>query len=231
MNGVRWIIFGAIVAVLLGGLVVYSQLTKTTVDVSTIDTNSVIAPSEENGNIGDHVFNDTESDIIMVEYGDFQCPGCGSAHPNVNTLLAEYGDRITFIFRNFPLTSIHPNAKAAAAAAEAAGLQGQYWEMHNLLFENQTSWNTASASERTEIFNGYAESLNLDMGQFETDFRGTSVNSKISFDQALGTKDGVNSTPSFFLNGEPLAKDAAEGLLQGDLTAIKALLDDLLDEE
>ncbi len=228
MNGIRWIIFGAIVVAILGGLIVYSQLTKTTIDVANIDTNSVIAASESNGNIADHVFKDTQSEVLFVEYGDFQCPGCGSAHPNVKTLLEEYGDRITFVFRNFPLTSIHPNAKAAAAAAEAAGLQGKYWEMHDILFENQNSWNTASTTDRTVTFKEYAATLELDADKFATDLASTAVTNKIAFDLALGAKDKVSSTPSFFLNGQTLDKDAAQGLLQGDLAPIKKILDDLL---
>ena len=138
MDKFRWIIFAAIIVLVLGGLIVYSRMNSTSVDVSNVDATAIIGPSEQNGNIGDHVYNDTESSVILVEYGDFQCPGCGSAHPYVKTLLEEYGDRISFVFRNFPLTSIHPNARAAAAAAEAAGLQGKYWEMHDVIFENQS---------------------------------------------------------------------------------------------
>lgn len=229
MSKLRWIIFGAIVVLVLGGLIVYSRMNSTDVDVSNVDANSIIAASEQNGNIADHVFNDTKSDTILVEYGDFQCPGCGSAHPNVKTLLEEYGDKISFVYRNFPLTSIHPNARAAAGAAEAAGLQGKYWEMHDLLFENQAQWQNLNTSERTTTFTSYAQTLDLNMSQFEADLAGSAINQKIAFDQALGTKVGVDSTPSFFLNGEELPQAASTGLLQGDLTEIKKLLDESLE--
>ncbi len=228
MNKVRWIIFSAIVVLVLGGLIVYSRLNSTSIDVSNVNANSIIAASEQNGNIADHVFEDTESSVILVEYGDFQCPGCKSAHPNVKTLLETYGDKISFVFRNFPITSSHPNARAAAAAAEAAGLQGSYWEMHDMLYENQTSWQNSSVTERTNVFKTYAQELNLDLAKFDTDYASTNTSLKISFDQALGTKQGVSSTPSFYLNGEPLPDAAVTGILQGDLTEVEKLLDDAL---
>lgn len=228
MNKVSWSIFGAVVVLLLGGLVVYSQLNRTSIDVSNVDSNSVIGASSQNGNIADHVFNNTESKVVLVEYGDFQCPGCGAAHPNVKTLLAEYGDKITFIFRNLPLTSIHPNARVAAAAAEAAGIQGKYWEMHDTLFESQSDWESQNATRRTELFKSYAQTLGLDVAKFEADIASDGVNQKISFDQALAKKVGASSTPSFFIDGEELPTDSAEGVLQGDLTPIKKLLDEKL---
>tara|TARA_B100001105_G_C22374224_1_gene436470 strand:- start:417 stop:1112 length:696 start_codon:yes stop_codon:yes gene_type:complete len=231
MDKFRWIIFAAIIVLVLGGLIVYSRMNSTSVDVSNVDATAIIGPSEQNGNIGDHVYNDTESSVILVEYGDFQCPGCGSAHPYVKTLLEEYGDRISFVFRNFPLTSIHPNARAAAAAAEAAGLQGKYWEMHDVIFENQSEWQNANTSDRLTTFISYAEDLDLDVAQFENDFASSAVSQKISFDQALGSKEGVDSTPSFFLNGERLPDEASAGILQGDLTAIEALLDEKLEQQ
>lgn len=228
MSRVRWIIFAAVVVLVLGGLVVYSRLSNPSIDVSAIDTNSVVAASDQNGNIADHVFNNTKSDVILVEYGDFQCPGCGSAHPNIKTLLEEYGDKISFIYRNFPISSIHPNARAAAAAAEAAGLQGKYWEMHDMLFTNQSDWENLNTTQRTERFKAYAQNLDLDTAKFETDLGSADVNKKISFDQALAGKDDVSSTPSFMLNGESLPSDAASSISSGDLTAIKQLLDESL---
>lgn len=230
MNKVSWSIFAAVVVLLLGGLIVYSQLNRTTIDVEQVDVNSIIGANEQNGNIADHVFNDTESKVVLVEYGDYQCPGCGAAHPNIKTLLDEYGDRISFVFRNLPLTSIHPNARAAASAAEAAGLQGKFWEMHDFLFESQSEWQNLTATQRTDAFVGYADTLGLDGEKFREDYAGQPVNMKITFDQALAKKAGATSTPAFFLNGEALPEDAATGLLRGDLTATKALLDEKLAE-
>ena len=231
MGKVKWIIFAAVIILLLGGLIVYSRLnSEKTADIGNVNANSVIAANDNNGQIGDHVFNNTESPIVLVEYGDFQCPGCKAANPNVMALLDTYGDKISFVFRNFPLTSIHPNARAAAAAAEAAGLQGKYWEMHDYLYVEQDAWGNLDARQRTDTFKRYAASLGLDVAQFETDLASANVNKKISFDQTLGTNAGVNSTPTFMLNGEMLPEGAANGLLQGDLTEIKKLLDEKLAE-
>jgi protein-disulfide isomerase len=228
MNKVTWSIFGAVIVLLLGGLIIYSQQTKTSIDVSNVDASSVLAASAQNGNIADHVFQDTTSKVTLVEYGDFQCPGCGAAHPNLKTLLADYGDKITFVFRNLPLTSLHPNARAAAAAAESAGLQGKYWEMHDKLYENQANWENLSASRRTELFKSYAREFNLDEAKFDTDIASDAVNNKISFDVALAKKVGASATPSFYLNGEKLEDGAATGILQGNLTEIKKVLDEKL---
>lgn len=230
MSKLRWIIFTAVIVLVLGGLIVYSRISNPAIDVSTIDTHSVIAASSQNGNIADHVYNNTQSEVILIEYGDYQCPGCGSAHPNIKTLLDEYGDKISFVYRNFPLTSMHPNARAAAASAEAAGLQGKYWEMHDMLFENQSDWENLSTSQRTEQFKSYASSLGIDATQFEADLASSAVSRKISFDQAVAAKDDVSATPTFLLNGEKLPNEAASGITSGDLTAIRQLLDAALNE-
>ena len=230
MNKVSWIIFSAIVILVLGGLIAFSRANSNTVDVSSIDANAISQPSDQNGQIGDRVYNDTVSDVVLIEYGDFQCPGCAAAHPNIKTLLEEYGDRISFVFRNFPLTSIHPNARAASAAAEAAGQQDKYWEMHDLLYENQADWQSADPAQRTATFKGYAESIGIDVAQFEADLASSAVNQKISFDQALGGKVGVDSTPTFFLGGEELPQEVSQGILSGDLTGLESLLDEALAE-
>ena len=228
MNKIGWIIFSAIVVLILGGLIVWTRMANPPIDLSGVENNSVIAASEQNGNIGDHVTGKTDSDIRIVEFGDFQCPSCGGAAPNVNTLMDEYGDRVALVFRNFPLTTIHPNARAASATAEAAGLQGKYWEMHDLLYERQGDWSNQDATKRTETFNQYAEEVGLDIEKFKTDVASANVGKKISFDQALGKREGVSATPTFYLNGEKLDEETSSGIVQGDLTKIKAKLDELL---
>ena len=228
MNKIGWIIFSAIVVLILGGLIVWTRMANPPIDLAGVENNSVIAASEQNGNIGDHVKGKTDSDIRIVEFGDFQCPSCGGAAPNVNTLMDEYGDRVALVFRNFPLTTIHPNARAASATAEAAGLQGKYWEMHDLLYERQGDWSNQDATKRTETFNQYAEEVGLDIEKFKTDVASANVGKKISFDQALGKREGVSATPTFYLNGEKLDEETSSGIVQGDLTKIKAKLDELL---
>ncbi len=228
MNKVGWIIFSAVVVALLGGLIVWARLSNPSIDVSSVNNNSIISASAQNGDIADHTKGSQDGKVLLVEYGDFQCPSCLRAHPNVNSLIEEYNDDVTLVFRNFPLTSIHPNARAAAAVAEAAGLQGKYWEMHDKLFESQNDWGNLSSSERTERFKGYAEELNLDMGKFNTDIASENVSRKISFDQALGRESKVSATPTFFLNGEQLDNATASGIVQGDMTAIKEKIDALI---
>jgi protein-disulfide isomerase len=228
MNKIAWIIFGAATVLLITGLIVWSRITNPGVNVSAVDTNGIIAASSENGNIGDHVFGVTDSKAVLIEYGDFQCPSCGKAHPQVKAVTEEYKDKMTFIFRNFPLTSIHPNAKAAAAAVEAAGLQGKYWEMHNLVFESQSDWNALTGTERTDAFANYAVSLGLDKTKFVSDMAGSAINSKIVFDQAIGKKLNVNATPTFYFNGTKLDEATSGAIVNGSTTELKALIDKAL---
>lgn len=228
MNKVGWIIFSVIVVIVLGGLIAWARMTNPPIDVSGIDNNSIVAANDQNGNIADHVTGNTSGDVIFLEYGDFQCPSCGGAFPGVNTLIEEYGDKVTFVFRNFPLTAIHPNARAAAAVAEAAGLQGKYWEMNHKLFEFQDEWSGLDANKRTTVFEGYATSLQLDIEKFKTDLTSKAVSDKIAFDMALGKSVGTQATPTFFLDGTKLDEATSSGIVQGDLTEIRKQLDELV---
>ena len=228
MNKVTWIIFGAVIVLVLGGLVVYSRVTNPALDVKSVDANAVVSASDQNGQIADHIYGNADSKVVLVEYGDFQCPSCGGAYQPVKDAVEEYKDDVAFIFRNFPLTTIHPNARAAAAAAEAAGLQGKYWEMHDQLYETQSEWENLSGTQRTDIFTSYAKNLGLDAAKFTTDLASSAVNSKISFDQAIGNKLGVNSTPTFYLNGEKLSATDSGEIVQGSKSVLTGLLDKAL---
>jgi protein-disulfide isomerase len=228
MNKVAWIIFGAVIVLVFGGLIVYSHTANPPIDVSNVNTNSIISASAQNGQIADHVFGKADSKVVFVEYGDFQCPSCGGAYAQIKSATEAYQSKVAFIFRNFPLTTIHPNARAAAAAAEAAGLQGKYWEMHNLLYGNQTSWETLTGDQRTNMFVSYASQLGLDTAKFKTGLASNAVNSKISFDQALGQKIGVNATPTFYLNGKQLSATDSGQIVQGSTTVLTGLFDKAL---
>jgi protein-disulfide isomerase len=208
-----WIIFTVIVVALFGGLIYLSS--KDSVDVNKIDENKVIAASDSSGGVGDHVFGSSANKVVLIEYGDFQCPGCGAAYSPIKEVTEKYKDQLTFVFRNFPLTNIHPNAKAAAAAAEVAGESDKYWEMHDKLYQNQDGWKSASAGDRTDIFATYAEEIGLNKKSFVASLENNidTLNKKINFDIALGRKAGVNSTPTFFLNGESLTFDVKDGKL------------------
>lgn len=235
MTKKAWIIFVAVVVLLLGGMIYLSNKDKTTADVSKVNTNSVLPAVAGSGNIADHVFGQKDSKVTLIEYGDYQCPGCGSAYPIIKSLTEKYQGQLTFVFRNFPLTTIHPNARVAAAAAEAAGLQGKYWEMHNALYENQSDWNQLSVDKRNDYFYSLATRLGLKSDQFKSDFLSSTVNKKISYDQALGKKDQVQGTPTFFLNGKELTQYVKDGKIVpqgtdgadpiwGDATALDTLV-------
>lgn len=207
MTAKAWIIFTVVVVALFGGLIFLSQTDK--IDVSSVDTNTIQTPSEQNGQIGDHVFGNNDAKVVLVEYGDFQCPGCGSAHVSVKKITEKYKDDLAFVYRNFPLTNIHPNARAAAAAVETAGVMGKYWEMHNLMFETQDEWSAANATDRSDLFAGYAQQIGLNKDDFlkKLDSESTRVNKKISFDQAIGRKLNLTGTPTFYLNGKQVEND------------------------
>lgn len=228
MSKVRWIIFSAVIVLVLGGLVIYSRISNPSIDVSNLNTNSVIAASAQNGQIADHVFGKADSKVVFIEYGDFQCPSCGGAYAQVKAATEQYQDKVAFIFRNFPLTTIHPNARVASAAAEAAGLQGKYWEMHDLLYQSQSAWENLTGNQRTAEFVGYAGQISLDEAKFKTDLASSLVNKKISFDQAIGKKIGVDATPTFYLNGTQLSSADAGQIVQGSTSVLTGLFDKAL---
>lgn len=214
-----WIIFAAISVLLLGGLVYLSSQNK--LDVSDVNPDTIQEASEANGNIADHVYGNADSKVVLIEYGDFQCPGCGSAHPIVKEVAEKYKDDMALVFRNFPISTIHPNARVAAASAEAAGLQDKYWEMFDTIFENQSAWENANTADRGNIFAGYAREIGLDEDQFKLDIASSQVETKINYDLALGRKQNVNSTPTFFLNGEQIDQETY-GTVESLSAAIEA---------
>ncbi|MEK7193318.1 MAG: thioredoxin domain-containing protein [Patescibacteria group bacterium] len=143
-----------------------------------------------------------EAKVTLIEYSDFQCPACGTYYPIVKKLLEDYGDRIRFVYRHFPLRQIHKNADIAAQAAEAAGVQGKFWEMHNAIFEHQRDW--SESSDAKKMFIEYATTIGLDEDQFLKDLGNKTAKEKIDEDLQSGLSAGVNATPSFFLNGQKM---------------------------
>jgi len=200
MTKKAWIIVSILCVAILGGLIFLSRSNQ--IDVSNIDINAVQAGSAMNGNIGDHITGKTDSKLVLIEYGDYQCPGCGTAAPVVQQIMEKYGDKIALVFRHFPLYNSHPNAFAASSASVAAGLQGKFWEMHDYLYANQSSWNTLEGQSRTDYFVNAAKSLGVNTATFITQFTDPIVKKKIDFDVALGKKAKVNGTPSFFIDGK-----------------------------
>ena len=145
-----------------------------------------------------------EAKVTLIEYSDLQCPACKAFQPILTSLMAEFDDHILFAYRHYPLKTIHQNAVIAAQAAEAAGLQGKFWEMHDKLFETQTLWGTQSRSGAIEDFTEYAVELGLDAEKFKTDIESAEVEDKVEGSFRTATDAGLNSTPTFFLNGEQI---------------------------
>lgn len=143
---------------------------------------------------------DPNAKVVVTEFGDYQCPACGQWHPFIkDTVIPQYQDKILFVFKNYPLTSLHKNAQTSAQAVEAAALQGKFWEMHNIVYDNQKDWVDLENPESK--FEQYASQIGLNVGQWKKDKDGQKVKDLIAADVALGTKLGLPGTPSFLING------------------------------
>jgi protein-disulfide isomerase len=143
--------------------------------------------------------------LQLEEFGDYECPLCGNFYPEVERLRADYGDKLRLVFRQFPLTRAHQYALVAAHAAEAAGLQGKFWEMHDRLYRGQRDW--SKAADARLVFEGYARDLGLDLARFTRDMGSADVDARVVADHERGQSLGVHGTPTFFLNGRELPAD------------------------
>lgn len=210
MTRSRWIIFILLCVVTLGGLVLMNKKDK--VDVANVDASAIITATDTA--LGDNVYGNPNAKVVIFEYGDFQCPGCGAAFAQLKTIKETYKDTVAFVFRNFPLTTIHPNALAASTAAEAAGLQGKFWEMHDKLYQSQDSWSSVDTAKRISVFTSYAEEIGLDIDQFRTDLSSAKVIAKISRDRSLGSKLQITGTPTIYVNDSELTSEQNTDLIQ-----------------
>lgn len=213
---VRKIIWIALALIVLGGVAWYAIFAATKPQQAAppsagaeqlvrADSHRLTAPAEEKAR--------------LVEILDFECPSCGAVHPFVEELKAEFGDRITFVNRYFPL-SAHPNSGQAALAAEAAAQQGQYQQMAAKLFENQSQW-AGSQQSQAPLFRTYAGQLGLDLAQFDAVVADQKTEDRILADIADGNALGVNGTPTFFLNGEKLTLSTKADFRQKLADAVK----------
>lgn len=184
-----------VIACLIGLFGIFAITNKKDSKDGSSKSNTTVQPSN-------HVIGENKKGVTLVEYGDYQCPACGAYFPLVKQVTEKYKQDIRFQFRNFPLQSIHPNARASARAAEAAAKQNKFWEMHDALYQQQKSWE--SSNSVNTIFEDYARQLNLDIPKYKADFASSEVNDIITADQKEGTKLGVNSTPTFFLQGKKI---------------------------
>src|SRR5438874_5959675 len=151
----------------------------------------------------DHIQGRADAPVTLVEYGDYECPYCGAAYPIVKEVQARLGDTLRFVFRNFPITTSHPHAEQAAEAAEAAAAQRKFWEMHDLLYENQRRLGD-------QDLRGYADQLGLDVELFDKELVEHVHAPRVREDFMSGVRSGVNGTPSFYING--VRHDTSYGL-------------------
>ena len=192
------IILWAIIAVVVIGSIF--GIVKLASKSQTPDSNNLaITISAINDN--ENIKGDKEALATLIEYSDFQCPACGSYYPIVKKVSEDLSAKVKFAYRHFPLPQ-HKNAKLAATVAEAAGKQGKFWEMHDLIFQNQSDW--SEEKNAAILFAKYAQELGLDLTRFQTDIASDDIKAKIENDYKSGVKAGVNSTPSFFLNGKKM---------------------------
>lgn len=150
----------------------------------------------------DHVRGAAGAKVTLVEFGDFQCPACGAYEPLIRQVMDENADTVQLVFRHFPLTQIHQNALLGAKAAEAAGVQGKFWEMHDKLYDNQLEW--SNALNARDFVTAYASAIGLDTKKFAEDLNNKSIEDKIFAEYSEGLKLGVQGTPTFFLNGKKI---------------------------
>jgi protein-disulfide isomerase len=143
----------------------------------------------------DHAQGPADAPVTLLEYGDYECPYCGAAYPIVKELQARLGDRLRFVFRNFPITTAHPHAEHAAETAEAAGAQSKFWEMHDYLYEHQQALLDGDLE-------AYAEAIGLDVERFVREMEAQAHTDRVRTDFMSGVRSGVNGTPTFFINGQ-----------------------------
>lgn len=189
----RFMVILGIIIVLFGGLIFWN--TQKTDDTSA-----------KGGTPSNNVTGKLDSKVTFLEYGDFQCNACQAYNPTVDAIRTKYADTIKFQFRNLPLSSLHPNAIGAARAAEAAALQGKFWEMHDALYKTANWQVWTAASDPNSLFQQYATQVGLNVTQFKKDFISSAVNDTINADIAAFNKTGqAMATPSFFINGKFIA--------------------------
>lgn len=171
-----------------------------------------------------HTHGPASAPLHLEEFGDFECPPCGMFHPILKQMEEEFGDKLHVTFREFPLVPTHQHALAAASAAEAAGLQGKFWEMHDLLYSRQNAWKTQF--DVRSIFEGYAKEIGIDVERYQKDVGSDLVQQRIFQDGKRGHSLGVKGTPTVFMNGrevpfESLPADKLRVVIQQEIEAAK----------
>lgn len=167
----------------------------------------------------DNIRGPADAKVTLVEYSDFQCPACGAFFPVITKAFTEpeLKDHLRLVYRYYPLTTIHANAQLASEVAQAAALQGKFWEMHDLLFNNQDTWAPLSATAAKNAFVAYAQQLGMDKNRFLSDIDSSSVKDRIQTDVDSGTSSGVTGTPTFYVNGAQMAQPQSYDEFKQDL--------------
>ena len=163
-----------------------------------------------------HVRGDPDAPVTLEEFGDFQCPTCATVSAVIGQLEQDYGHRLRVVFRHYPLP-MHSHASEAALAAEAAGLQGRFWEMHDLLYKNQAVW--SKASDVRPLFTEYARSLGLDAERFAKDSNSDEIKARVFWEGQQGVSRGVKNTPTLFINGRELTPPFSPERLRAEIDA------------
>lgn len=198
------IISAALALIVIGGILVFT--TDTASSPSSVPN---VISEDKLASADSYSQGPTGAPVRIVEFSDFECPACGAMYPVLKKVLPAYEGKVRFTYRNFPLTQ-HKHSRSAAEAAEAAGLQGKFWEMHDKIFENQ------SAMEDKDL-EKYASELGLNMDKFRSDWRSDAVKQKVERDVKTATQLNVNSTPTFYINGMQLAGGISEPGLRAEI--------------
>lgn len=189
-NKIAVLISGITLAIIIGGVFLFSKAPAQNTPQKVDNKLLIESDSEKIGY--------PSAQVTLVEFGDYQCPACGDYHPMIKQLLSDFNGKVNFVFRNFPLSQ-HANAKISSYAAEAAGLQGKFEEMHNKIYETQNDW--SSSNDARSIFIGYAKDLGLDIDKFTKDINSDAVKQKVDRDTNDGLTLQINETPTLYLNG------------------------------
>ncbi len=194
-RGILWLVVLVVIALIVYGMVqLAKKSSSTSTGVSAEDPTPVTSDDWTKGN--------PTADMTLIEYSDLQCPACARYYPWVKQIAQEFSNDIRVAYRHYPLKQIHQNSFSAARATEAAGAQGKFWEMHDLLFERQTTW--ATLGDPRETFESFARQIELDENKYKEDFKSNAIEDAIEADITAGERARVPGTPSFFLNGKKI---------------------------
>jgi protein-disulfide isomerase len=211
--------------IFIGGVFLFSRGSVTDSGQSSLTVNSdLLVPqgSYETSGFSDGTYlpSSASAVVTIVEFGDYECPACGTYNPFIKQLLTNFAGKINYVFRNYAI-SYHANALSSSYAAEAAGLQGKYWEMHDILYSNQSEW--SNLEDPMSVFVGYAKDLGLDIDKFTNDMNSSNIKDKVQNDINDGNAVGITATPTFFVNGKKISLtgsyDQLKSIVESELNA------------